>query len=96
MKEITIPIRRFSITLGDGIEFGADAFRALKDKITREWMGLSWFVQYEDHNELGTAKDIPYIIVDHEYPLSLQDFLSLPSVDEEEINKPPNDPRDAQ
>ena len=94
MKEITIPLRRFHITLGDGIEKEADAYHSLQDKATGEFVGLSWFIQYEDHNEMGVAKDIPYMVIDHEYPKSLEDFLAM--IIEDQGGPIKADPRDAQ
>jgi hypothetical protein len=94
MKEITIPIRRFYIILGDGIEKEADAYHSLQDKATGEYVGIAWFVQYDDHNEMGMAKDIPYMVIDREYPKSLEDFLSM--VLEDQVRPVNPDPRDAQ
>ena len=77
MKEITMAIRRFLITLGDMTSIEADAYIPLRDELTKELVGLTWITCFEDHNEVGTAKDFPYIVVDKEYPHSLQDFLAM-------------------
>ena len=77
MKEITIPIRRFSIQIGESMPIEADVYIPLRDELTKELVGLTWITCFENHNEVGTAKDFPYIVIDREYPHSLQDFLAL-------------------
>jgi hypothetical protein len=92
-KIVPIEFKRYTIMLGDGAPIQADARMILKDEITGEASGLAWFVSYDDHNEVGTAKDMPYVVIDREYPYSLQDFLSMA------IKEKPDDgidPRDAQ
>ena len=94
MKNITTLMRRFSIYLGDNSQpIEADARMSMKDELTKADVGLTWFTQFEDHAEVGVARDVPYIVIDHEYPYSMQDFLSM-AIKEEELKKP--DPRDAQ
>jgi hypothetical protein len=77
MKEITIPLRRFSVKVGDLDPLEADWQMPLRDEATGELCGITWMICYQDHNEIGTAKDIPYMVIDRETPLSLQDFMSL-------------------
>ena len=77
MKEITTSLRRFFINLGEIGSIEADAYIPLRDELTKELVGLTWIICFEDHNEVGTAKDVPYIVIDREYPHSLQDFLAL-------------------
>jgi hypothetical protein len=77
MKTITVSLRRFSIKVGDLEPFEADAYIPLRDELTKELVGLTWIICHEDRNEVGTVYDMPYLLIDREYPHSLQDFLSL-------------------
>jgi hypothetical protein len=92
-KVVPIEFKRYIIMLGDGDPIQADARMILKDDITGEATGIAWFIAFDDHNEVGTAKDMPYVVIDREYPYSLQDFLNMA------IQEKPSeriDPRDAQ
>lgn len=88
MRKIDIELRRFSIKIGDLDFVEADAYHVLMDDVTKEMVGIAWITCYEDHNEVCTARDIPYMVIDREYPYSLQDFLSMKTTMQTE--KPPD------
>ena len=89
MRHLDITLKRFSIKIGDLEPIDADAYLPLRDELTKELVGISWFIAYEDHNEIGTAKDIPYIIIDRKYPYQLQDFLNLAQMTIDKTNSNP-------
>ena len=92
-RNVNTPVRRFSIYLGDAEPFDADARLSMMDEITGSVCGLTWFTQYDDHAESGICRDMPYVIIDREYPYTMDEFLGL-AIAKEEGKK--EDPRDTQ
>lgn len=79
-----VDIKRYLIKC-DGFEYEADAYITLRSDITGEQMGLTWLSCYEDGNTQGTICNLPYVVIDHESPLTLEKFKSIPF---EQIGKP--------
>lgn len=90
-QNIEVDIKRFLIKVGEE-EYEADAYITLRSDISGEQMGLTWIACYEDGNQQGTICNRPYIVIDHESPLTLEKFQSIPF---EQIGQPnPSSNRD--
>lgn len=76
MKKVEVAVKRFEICVA-GETHEADAYITLRSDISGEQMGLTWIACYEDHNVQGTVCQLPYIVIDHESPLTMEQFVAF-------------------
>jgi len=87
MKKVEVDVKRFEIRVADET-YEADAYITLRSDVSGEQMGLTWIACYADHNEQGTICQLPYIVRDHESPLTLEQFVGFTKPVEGEAPKP--------
>jgi hypothetical protein len=76
MKTVEIDVKRFEIQVA-GETYEADAYITLKSDVSGEQMGLTWLACHNDHNVQGTICQLPYIVIDHESSLTLDQFIGF-------------------
>lgn len=76
MHEIKIKAKRFIIKVVDE-QYEADAYLPLKDESNGSYMGISWLAVYDTHTQHGTACNLPYLILDNESQMTIEQFLGL-------------------
>jgi len=85
VKQINVDVKRFSIIIPTVDEYEADAYITLRSDVSGEQMGLTWIACHPEGNIQGTVCNLPYVVIDHESPLTLEQFMSIPF---EQIGKP--------
>lgn len=90
MKQtVEVDVKRFLIKIGEE-EYEADAYITLRSDVSGEQMGLTWLACYDEGDQHGTLCDLPYIVIDHESPLTLEKFQSIPFEQIGQAAKPNN------